>query len=1314
MYDLHDHTEYSNIRLVDCINKVRDLIYRAVELGRKGVAITDHESVSGHVDAIKIVKSGKEEGKIPQDFKLILGNEIYLVDSLEEVRDNYISGQTKFWHFILLAKDAEGHRQLRELSSLAWDNSFYTGKMERVPTLKADLSRVVKRNPGHLIASTACLGGELQSSILKEDWNRVNSFLSYCYDLFGSDFYLEMQPSDSHEQEVVNKTIINISRQCNLPYIVTCDAHYLKEEDRVFHEAFLRSHEEEREVNDFYKTTYMMTEEEIHKYLDPQIGKECTDKAIQNTDYVGSCIEEYDLAHPTIVPEAEIPEFSVNHIFEYYYDKYPYIKMYAYSEDKFDRYLLYLIENGFQEKKQSINVSGEEFHKRLSRIETELSEMWRVTEKIHTSISSYYISTLELIDIMWNEGDSLVGIARGSVTGMYTMYLIGLIQMNPLDWGLPHWRHISHQKAELSDVDLDSQRNRRSQIIEAIKKRKGERRVLNCCTFKKEGSRSAILTAARGLGVDNDIAQYIAGLIPITRGFTWSIDDCLYGNEEEERKPITEFSNEISNIPQLLDTTKKIEGLINGRSIHASAVYIFNGDFIEHNARMKAPNGVYVTQYNMKSSDYMSGLKMDLLTLSTLDEVRYCMDMLVASGHMEWQGSLRATYNKYLHPDVLDYTTPEMWDWISENKVMDLFQFNTQVGLQAAKRIKPHSIRELAAANSIMRLMVTEPGAEQPIDTYIRYKNDINQWYDCMIDQYQLTKKEIEVLEPYLLPEYGVGATQEDVMELSMDPHIANFTVAESNKLRRGISKKDRELQQKTKQMFFEHGYEIGTSENLLNYVWKEVVGKQLGYSFSKNHTFPYSGIALQCLNLAYHYPTIYWNTACLIVNAGADEQVAENKSTDYGKIASAISSLQKQGGNISLPLINSMDFGFVPDEENNRIIYSVKAINGIGDDVARQLIDNRPYTSMEDFYGRMIDTKIIKVSQMVKLIKAGCFVELHNADRRVTMEDFITRYIVPKVDKLTLAQFDKMVHYDEQYHFIPNEVRISIRHKYFRDYILDDKYLYKLYTDSSRRVPKIGYSDRWFKLDKSAMEFFTQEYSEDSIEGVEGEYYVISEKKFIKECNKKLEILRNWLSSEEALNDYNQALVKDAYTKYADGNVAKWEMDSLSIYCTQKHELADVCSPQYGVVDFFTLPEVPKEYSYFTRKIKQGDSVVAKTFPKYEIVRIAGTILDKNKDRHVVTLLTPTGVVNVKFEKGQFAYYDRQLSEVNANGNKVITEKSWFTRGNKIIVCGFRREDQFVAKKYAETVWKHTCGLITDISSNGMIKVRMDRGEEQ
>ena len=611
MIHLHVHSDYSNIRLIDSINKIPKLINRAVDLGNKGIAITDHESVSGHVKAIQAVKSGKESGKIPKDFKLILGNEIYLADSLEEVRDNYQSGITKFWHFILLAKDEIGHRQLRELSSFAWDNSFYTGKMERVPTLKSDLYSVIKKDPGHLIASTACLGSESSHWILNKNKKKLNEFLDFCEELFPGDFYLEMQPNDSEDQQLVNQVLVEISKQRKLPLIVTCDVHYLTKEDRPFHEAYLNSHEEEREVGDFYKTTYMMDEKEIHEYLDPQIGYEPTNQAIQTTDSVSSCIEDYDLYCPTIVPGAGIPEFEDLHYFQNYYDRCEYIKKFAYSDNLYDRYLLHLIELGFDEKGYYEGITQDELYKLVDRIEIELSEMWKVTEKIHNSISSYYLSTLELINIMWNEGDSLVGPARGSVTGMYTMYLIGLIQVNPIKWGLPYWRHISHEKAELSDVDIDSQRNRRNQIIEAVKKRKGDRRVLNCCTFKTEGSKSAVLTAARGLGIDNDIAQYIANLIPITRGFTWSIHDCLYGNEEEERKPVKEFINEIEKIPGLLETAQSIEGLISGRSIHASAVYLFNTDFVEHNARMKAPNGVYITQFNMADSDYQGALKMD-------------------------------------------------------------------------------------------------------------------------------------------------------------------------------------------------------------------------------------------------------------------------------------------------------------------------------------------------------------------------------------------------------------------------------------------------------------------------------------------------------------------------------------------------------------------------------------------------------------------------------------------------------------------------------------------------------------------------------
>lgn len=419
----------------------------------------------------------------------------------------------------------------------------------------------------------------------------------------------------------------------------------------------------------------MMNVTEIHEYLDWQIGEENVNKAILNTSVIGDKVSNYTLAHSTIVPEANIPEYQEEHYFKDFYDTHEYIKKFAYSDNEYDKYLLHLISQGFKTKGYYVGIKDEELKILIDRIEIELSEMWKVTEKIKNSISSYYISTLELIEIMWNEGDSLVGVARGSVTGMYTMYLIGLIQMNPIQWGLPHWRHISHEKAELSDVDIDTQRNRRKQIIEAVKKRKGERKVLNSCTFKTEGSKLAVITAARGLGVDNDVSQKIANLIPITRGFTWTIHDCLYGNEEEERKPVIEFVNEIKQIPNLLETALNIEGLICGRSIHASAVYLFNDDFTEHNARMKAPNGTYITQFNMCDSNYTSGLKMDFLTISSLDIIRHCMELLIEAGHMQWQGTLRDTYNKYLHPDVLDYETKEMWDWIAENKVMDLFQW---------------------------------------------------------------------------------------------------------------------------------------------------------------------------------------------------------------------------------------------------------------------------------------------------------------------------------------------------------------------------------------------------------------------------------------------------------------------------------------------------------------------------------------------------------------------------------------------------------------------------------------------------------------
>ena len=1303
--ETHAHTELSQLRMLDCIVKVPQLIKQAASLGLSGVAITDHESVSGHVRFIQTIKSMKSSGELPEDFKGILGNEIYLVDKLNISEDGKKSCDSPFYHYILLAKDEIGHKQLRELSSLAWDNSFYTGRMERVPTLKSDLERVVKSNPGHLISTTACLGGELGKSLLAGE--NYMDFLIWNQQLFGKDFYLEMQPGLSEEQIKLNQEIIKLKHQLGIKATIACDVHYLKQEDREIHAAYLNSRDdEERELGDFYESTWMMTNEQIHQRMDDQIGYKEVEEALKCSLEIGEKVEEYDLYCPTIVPGADIPDFELSDFFGNYYDRYEYISKFAHSDNVYDRYLLKLIEDGYYEKIPYTTFGKAKFLETLDRIEVELKEMWLVTEKLGTSISSYYISTLELVNIMWEEGDSLVGVARGSVTGMFTMYLIGITQMNPLQWGLPHWRHISHEKVELSDVDIDTQQDRRLKIIEAVKRRRGERKVLNCSTFKTEGSKSAIITAGRGLGLDSDITQYLSNLIPVTRGQTWSLHDCLYGNEEKERQRQTEFVNEVKKYDKLLETAMTIEGLICGRSIHASAVYLFNEDFLAHNARMKAPNGIYITQFNMKDSDYCSGLKMDFLTIQALDKIRTCMNLLIDAGYMKWQGSLRATYNKYLHPDVLDYDTKEMWDMVAKNDVTDLFQFDTAVGLQAAKRIKPHSLIELATANSIMRLMVSGEGAEQPIDTYIRYKNDINEWYKCMRDEYHLTESEIKILEKYLLPVYGVGDTQEIVMEISMDDHISGFNVTQSNKLRKGIAKKDEKLQEAMKKMFFEHGKEIGTSENLLNYIWKEVIGKQLGYSFSKNHTFPYSCIGLQELNLGYHYPIIYWNTACLIINAGANEDLDDNKSTQYGKIAKAIANFKQRSITVDRPLINEAKFSFVPDEKNNRIIFSFKGLCGIGDDIARAIVEHQPYSSFEDFCERLVDTKIIGTAKMIILIKAGCFNELDSPDRMETMKKFLSRNVFTPTDKLTMQQFNSALEYD----IFPKEMETMIRIKNFKAYALHESFFLKNIIDEGKKVPKKGYHDRYFALDERGTEFLMEHFNT-CIVGTKEDGVIISEKLFNKEWDALIQPLKDYMALPETLQLYNQKKLDSTMKSYASGSLEQWDMESLSYY-PDRHELWNLNEPKYGVVDYNSLSETPQVYQYITRRIR-GE---IKHTPKFQIVRLAGTVLDSDNNKHLVTLLTNHGVVTCKYNKGQYSYYNKRISEQTPAGKKKVLEESWFKRGSKIIVCGYRREDQFVVTKYADTVYTHTTNRIEEIYNDGTILAQTDRkkvGEE-
>ena len=404
---------------------------------------------------------------------------------------------------------------------------------------------------------------------------------------------------------------------------------------------------------------------------------------------------------------------------------------------------------------------------------------------LNQKLSSYYVLVRNIVhEIMWKV--SYVGPARGSVTGFYTAFLSEITQVNPLEYDLPEWRHIHPQRPELPDIDLDSESSKRPLIFEGMKEYFGRSNVLNTLTLKTEGSKSTCLTVLRGLGIDNDIAQVMADMIPFERGANWPFRDCFEGNEEKGRSPVTEFINMVAQYDGLKEMLLMIEGLVSGRSIHASATYIFTDGYLKQNARMKAPNGIDITAFNMTDSDALSGLKMDTLTVSALDKIHTCVDLLIASGRLEDKGSIKENYFAYLDPKKLDYDTPEMWKMLGDNALIDAFQMDTPHGRVATKLIKPKSLKELAISNSLMRLMAED--GEQPMEVYAKYKKNIELWYQEMRN-YGLNEEEIALMKKHLESDYGVSAEQESVMEMTMDEQIAGFSVKEANKLRKSIAK---------------------------------------------------------------------------------------------------------------------------------------------------------------------------------------------------------------------------------------------------------------------------------------------------------------------------------------------------------------------------------------------------------------------------------------------------------------------------------------------------------------------------------------------
>ena len=1284
----------------------------AIELGHECVAITDHETISSYIKVEKYYKKIKEKNP---DFKVIRGNEIYLTRNNLTAK-NYDKEKDRYFHFILLCKDLEGYHQICELSTRAWRRSYMSRKLRRRPTYYQDLKDIVKPNQGHLIASSACLGSQLDKFLLRymdtgdvEYYETAKRWCQYIEDIFGKgNFYLEMQPSDNKEQIFVNQQLLKISEELGIKYIITNDAHYLRPEDASIHEAFLNSQDGEREVRSFYATTYLMKDEEVRKFVS-YLTNEQIEAAYAAIREIKDKCEDFSILKPLEIPSLPWREFDVsNDEIEDAIEKIPELEKFLASEYRADNKLVEAIVEGIRKHP---DLQNEEAYKALNEC---LAMTWESSEVNKARWSAYFLNLQKIIDECWNAG-SLVMPARGSGGGFVLLYALDIIQINCLreKTQMYPWRFLNPARVSVLDIDVDIEGLKRNQVLEHLRKVYGDNRVSNVATFRLEKARSAILTAARGLGINNDDATYLSSLITDERGMSYTLSQMYYGDEKDGIAPNQTFINEINKYPRLWEVASRIEGLICGVGIHAGGVVFKDKDFTESSALMRAPDGTVITQFELHDLEDVSEIKMDLLSVEAADKIHVCLDLLADNGYIKRYPTLRETYENALNVYNLERDDPKMWDMVQNHEIVSLFQMEQQSGVRGISLTHPRTVDELAALNSVIRLMATEKGAESPLDKYTRFRNRPRDWDDEM-RRYGLTADEMNILHKELDTSNGLSITQEQFMKLVQLPECGGWDLQWADRLRKSIAKKNpKEYEGLTKE-FYERVDVLGLNKKFCEYVWNVEIALSRGYGFNASHTYAYSIIALQEMNLAYKYPIIFWNTANLIVDSGGvqsvdfedaedemiivddapdedddedqeeweeenenvndedvDKKKKKNKTVDYGKVASAIGKFSNYGIKVSPPNINTSSYTFTPVVESNEILYGLRGITRLSSDLINSIIENRPYSSIADFMSKV---KINKV-QMVNLIKCGAFDVVEGKPREQIMKEYIDSIVEYKND-LNLRNMQALITME----LIPDEMT------FYGKLFMFNKYL---------KTCKDG---NYYKLNDSAINFISMNFDADLIDnGVQ-----ILQKTWDNVYKKGMEPMRIYIKDNKdvLLKNMNDKLYHEVADKYAAGNISKWEMESVSFY-SHEHELT-VAANDYD--DFFMLPEEPEvDYSFIN---KDGMEVRV-----LKLHRIIGTVFDKSKLKNTVTLLTPSGVVIVKVYKNQYALYDKQLSQMGDDGHKHVVEASWFKRGTLLMIQGIKRGQDFIPKKRKDSYYP-VISKITGINEDGKLEFQKERTE--
>lgn len=890
---LHLHSEYS---LLDGAIKIEKLVDKVTKMGQPAVAITDHGNMHGICHFLDVVKdynkkvekfnqNPENKDKQKQRLKAIAGCEFYVAPDL-----NIKAGGLDYSHLILLAKNKVGYHTLAKLNSIAAVDGYYYKP-------RIDYKTLEKYHDG-LICTSACIGGDIPKLILARRYDEAENLALKLKQIFGDDFYFEIQNHNMPEQLEVRTKLREMGQKLGIKLVATNDAHYLNKEDSQAQEV-LMAIGMKKTMDDptrmvFGDQLYVKSLEEMQRAF---VGYE---DAIKATVEIADKCEEYYLEKENLIPLYDPPDGLTS-----------------------SQYLRKLAEEGINKKYKQVTPEI------LERLNYELGIIERM------GFSDYFLIVWDFINYSESVGIA-VGPGRGSGAGSIVAYAIGITKLDPLKYSLFFERFLNPERVSMPDFDIDFEPERTEEVIDYVTKKYGEDKVCRIVTFGRLKAKAVIKDVARVFRIPYSESDAITKNIDTKNMFSKDTLPFLFGladknkviddpdlNEkyQEDLKhanpELVELYNTNPNIKRVVDIAIKLENSPRNLSMHAAGVVIC-AKTLADNIPLTRVGDTIVTQYYMIEVEHLGFLKMDFLRLETLTDVKAAKDII-----KQVDGVDIDFYN-------MDYTDPKVYDMICSSDTDAVFQLEGGGFKNFLKDLQPRRLEDIIAGTALFR-----PGPMDSIPTYVENKNNPEK-----IDY------GLECLKPILEPTYGIIVYQEQVMNILQQ--MAGYSLGQADNVRRMMGKKQMDKMIAERQIFL-HGKDDdvhpidgavkrGATEEFANKIFDQMISFA-SYAFNKAHAAAYTFVTYQTAYLKCYYPIEY------LVG------VLNNRLTKPKDLAKYIMYARSKEYKVLPPDVNRSQAKF--SDENGAIRFGIGALKNMGVALCEKLIEDR---NQNGFYADLDD----------------------------------------------------------------------------------------------------------------------------------------------------------------------------------------------------------------------------------------------------------------------------------------------------------------------------------------------------------------------